>query len=172
MYSDDSNASAVYFYGWCADYPDPQNWLSVYWRSTTYFAQRINFKDDVFDQMVDKADAELDNARRMSLYREAQQQLIGDVPGVMLWNDLYAYLVKPSVKGIIPTAQDAGWPGEAVNSLKTRPSYSTRCVRRACLPPRPRSRSRSSGKNRAPGSWWSPACIGGRCARARPAVFA
>ena len=24
--------------GWCADYPDPQNWLSVYWKYGTFFA--------------------------------------------------------------------------------------------------------------------------------------
>ena len=44
--------------GWCADYPDPQNWLSVYWKSDTTFAQRQGYKNEEFDNLVSQADAE------------------------------------------------------------------------------------------------------------------
>ena len=32
----------MYILGWCADYPDPQNWLSVYWK-TGAFGERAGF---------------------------------------------------------------------------------------------------------------------------------
>jgi hypothetical protein len=29
-----------------------------------------------------------------------------------MWNNVNAYMVKPWVKGIVQTPQDAGWPGD------------------------------------------------------------
>lgn len=95
----------------CADYPDPQNWLSVYWKSETTFARRIGFVDATFDSLVNKADVELDTARRLDLYTQAQKEVISAVPGVMAWNSVNAYLVKPNIKGLLQTAQDSDWPG-------------------------------------------------------------
>jgi oligopeptide transport system substrate-binding protein len=109
---DVNTAPQTFILGWCADYPDPQNWLSVYWKSTTSFAQRIGYKSDAFDKMADQADVELDATKRMSTYAEAQKMVIGDIPGVMVWNNVNSYLVKPTVKGIVQTPQDSGWPGD------------------------------------------------------------
>ena len=108
---DVKTAPQTFILGWCADYPDPQNWLSVYWKSNTTFASRIGFKDAKFDQLVDQADVELDQTKRMDLYSQAQKELIGATPGVMAWNSVNSYLVKPTVKGLIQTAQDSDWPG-------------------------------------------------------------
>jgi oligopeptide transport system substrate-binding protein len=98
--------------GWCADYPDPQNWLSVYWRSDTTFAQRQGYVNTEFDALVNEADVTLDPAKRMELYAQAQQLLLADIPSAFGYNPANAYLVKPWVKGIITTPQDSGWPGE------------------------------------------------------------
>ena len=98
--------------GWCADYPDPQNWLSVYWKSTTTFAQRQGYVNKDFDALVDQADKELDSAKRADLYKQAQDLLLADIPSAFGYNTANAYLVKPWVKGILTTPQDSGWPGE------------------------------------------------------------
>ena len=98
--------------GWCADYPDPQNWLSVYWRSDTTFAQRMGYNNPEFDALVAKADVELDAAKRMELYAQAQQLLLSDIPSAFGYNSTNHYLVQPWVKGITTTPQDSGWPGE------------------------------------------------------------
>ena len=34
----------MFILGWCADYPDPQNWLSVYWK-TGAFGERIGYSN-------------------------------------------------------------------------------------------------------------------------------
>ncbi len=98
--------------GWCADYPDPQNWLSVYWRSDTTFAQRQGYVNPDFDALTNAADTELDPAVRMETYLKAQRLLLETVPAAFGWNSANSYLVKPWVKGIVQTPQDSGWPGD------------------------------------------------------------
>lgn len=100
--------------GWCADYPDPQNWLSVYFEGSTTFADRIGFKDEEFDKLIAQADVELDPAKRAELYQQAQDRLVDANPVAFFWNNVNAYLVKPWVKGIVTTSQDADWPGSTV----------------------------------------------------------
>jgi oligopeptide transport system substrate-binding protein len=100
--------------GWCADYPDPQNWLSVYWKSTTTFADRIGYKDADFDALIDQADVEGDPAKRADLYQQAQDRLVDSNPVAFFWNNVNSYLVKPWVKGIVKTPQDSGWAGDTV----------------------------------------------------------
>jgi oligopeptide transport system substrate-binding protein len=97
--------------GWCADYPDPQNWLSVYWKSDTTFASRQGYKNEEFDKLVAEADITLDPAKRMELYKQAQRLLIQDIPSAFGYNTANHYLVKPWVKGITTTPQDSDFPG-------------------------------------------------------------
>jgi oligopeptide transport system substrate-binding protein len=100
--------------GWCADYPDPQNWLSVYWRSDTTFANRPGYKNEEFDKLVNQADVEIDPAKRADLYKQAQQLMLADIPGAFGYNSLNHYLVKPWVKGYQTTPQDGTYPGDVV----------------------------------------------------------
>lgn len=97
--------------GWCADYPDPQNWLSVYWKSDTTFAQRQGYVNKDLDALIAQADVELDPAKRMDLYKQAQQLLLADIPSAFGYNSLNHYLVQPWVHGIKTTPQDSDWPG-------------------------------------------------------------
>jgi oligopeptide transport system substrate-binding protein len=97
--------------GWCADYPDPQNWLSVYWKSDTSFANRQGYVNLDFDALIAQADVELDPAKRMDLYKQAQQLLLADIPSAFGYNSTNHYLVQPWVKGIVTTPQDSDWPG-------------------------------------------------------------
>ena len=101
----------MYILGWCADYPDPQNWLSVYWK-TGGFGERIAYSNPAFDKLVNEADTTVDAAKRADLYKQAQDLLINDAPAAFMWNTVNTYMVKPWVKGIQTTPQDAGWPGD------------------------------------------------------------
>jgi oligopeptide transport system substrate-binding protein len=98
--------------GWCADYPDPQNWLSVYWRSDTTFAQRSGFNNPDFDALVNQADVETDPAKRADLYKQAQDLLLSDIPAGFGYNPINHYLVKPWVTGYQVTPQDGTYPGD------------------------------------------------------------
>jgi len=97
--------------GWCADYPDPQNWLSVYWRSDA-FSTRWGYNNPEFDALVNEADTSVDNAKRLELYAQAQQILLNDIPAAFGYNSLNHYLVKPWVTGYQTTPQDGTYPGD------------------------------------------------------------
>ena len=107
---DRETSPQVYILGWCSDYPDPQNWLGTYWR-TGAFGERIAFSNAELDALMATADATMDYEERLRLEQEAQDMLIDLVPAGLIWNRAETYLVKPWVKGITVTAQDADWPG-------------------------------------------------------------
>lgn len=108
---DINTAPLAYILGWCADYPDPQNWLSVYWM-TGAFGQRIGYSNPELDKLMKQADSELDVAKRAQLYADAQKMLVGDAAVAFAWNNVNNYLVKSYVKGLQLTPQDAGFPGD------------------------------------------------------------
>jgi oligopeptide transport system substrate-binding protein len=64
--------------GWLADYPDPQDWLSLQFRSNAgYNGSHVNDAD--LDHLFDKADLEQDPAKRMDYYHQAEQKLVDTV---------------------------------------------------------------------------------------------
>jgi len=107
---DIATAPQMFILGWCADYPDPQNWLSVYWK-TGGFGERIAYSNPEFDALVDAADTEPDPAKRAQLYADAQKLLTDGAPVAFMYNNVNTYLVKPWVTGIATTPQDSGFPG-------------------------------------------------------------
>jgi oligopeptide transport system substrate-binding protein len=98
--------------GWCADYPDPQNWLSVYWHSRTNIAQSIGYNNPTVDRLLDEADCTPDERARLALYQQAQKHIVGDAPHIILGNAKNTYLVKSTLQGIEVTAQDWIFPGQ------------------------------------------------------------
>ena len=109
LVSDPATAPQMYILGWCGDFPDPQNWLSTYWR-TGGFADRIGYSNPQLDALLDQADATRDPATRLQLYTQAQRVLVGDVPAAFSWNNLMAFLINPRVTGVRTTPMDM-WPG-------------------------------------------------------------
>jgi oligopeptide transport system substrate-binding protein len=107
---DISTAPQMFILGWCADYPDPQNWLSVYWK-TGAFGERIGFSNPEMDEIMSQADAELDATRRAELYAQAQDMLVEGGYVAFMWNNTNNYLVQPWVTGLVTTSMDAGWAG-------------------------------------------------------------
>lgn len=100
----------MYILGWCADYPDPQNWLSVYWK-TGGFGERIAYSNKDLDKILDQADTSTDAAGRLKAYQQAQDMLVADAPVAFMWNNVNSYMIKPWVTGVKTTPQDSGWSG-------------------------------------------------------------
>jgi oligopeptide transport system substrate-binding protein len=108
---DSKTAPQTFILGWCADYPDPQNWLSVYWM-TGGFGERIKYSNPALDKVMKEADSTVDAKKRMELYAKAQDMLVSDAPVAFMWNDLNTFMVKPWVKGYKTTPQDRRFPGD------------------------------------------------------------
>jgi oligopeptide transport system substrate-binding protein len=104
--------------GWCADYPDPQDWLSIFWHSRTQFAKNIGYKNPEVDKLLDQADVEIDPEKRMDLYDQAQKLVIDDSPYIIRSTSKGYFLIKPHVKGLDITPQDSNtYPGMTTQLL-------------------------------------------------------
>ena len=85
--------------GWSQNYPDPQDWLSVVFRSDAQVLP-TGWKNQMFDDLTIRADGELDKIKRLELYKQAQQILVEESPVVFLNWYVNGYLIKPYVKGM------------------------------------------------------------------------
>lgn len=84
--------------GWAADYPDPEDFLSVNFLSTSQ-QNDTKYSNPAVDKLLQQADTEPDATKRMDLYHQAEQQIINDAAWLPLVYDKDEVLIKPYVKG-------------------------------------------------------------------------
>jgi ABC-type transport system substrate-binding protein len=95
-----SNSRAAFFRGsWIADYPDAENYLSVFYSKNPAPPNYTRYKNLQFDFLFEKAIAETNDSLRYLLYQQADQVMISDAPVITLWYDKVVRLVQPNVKG-------------------------------------------------------------------------
>ncbi len=100
-----SGSRALFFRGsWIADYPDAENYLSVFYSKNPAPPNYTRYNSPVFDALFEKALAEENDSLRYHLYRQADQQIMFDAPVVPLWYDKAVRLVQTNVKGFRPNA--------------------------------------------------------------------
>ena len=100
-----SNSKALFFRGsWIADYPDAENYLSVFYSKNPAPPNYTRYNNPKFDALFEKAIAETNDSVRYQLYRQADQVMIEDAPVVPLFYDEVVHLVQPNVQGFPPNA--------------------------------------------------------------------
>lgn len=98
-----SNSQAAFFRGsWIADYPDAENYLSVFYSRNPAPPNYTRYNNKNFDSYFEKAIAETNDSIRYDLYRKADQLIVEDAPVVPLWYDKVVWLVQPGIKGFSP----------------------------------------------------------------------
>jgi peptide/nickel transport system substrate-binding protein/oligopeptide transport system substrate-binding protein len=92
--------------GWGADYPDPQDFISVPWNSTSQY-NRTAVSIPQVDALRDQADRMTDLAARIPLYQQAEQQLVTQGAAIPYAQPLLSYAVRSHVVGwqVAPTGQ-------------------------------------------------------------------
>ena len=94
-----SNSRALFFRGsWIADYPDAENYLSVFYSKNPAPPNYTRYKNPEFDELFEKALTETNDSLRYELYREADQVMINDAPVVPLWYDEWIHFIQPEIK--------------------------------------------------------------------------
>jgi len=93
------------FYGWGADYPDPDNWLPQIFM-TTGGNNKQNYSNAQFDALSTAALKELDNTKRLKDWADAQKLLVADCPMVFLFYRQTFVLQKPWEKNMVTTGMD------------------------------------------------------------------
>lgn len=89
---------------WMADYPDPQNFLSLL-LMTGSTENRSGYSNPAFDALCRQADGLLDMEKRLPLYRKAERLAIDDAPWIPLYYQRDIELVKPRVKDLADCLQ-------------------------------------------------------------------
>ena len=64
----------VFRMGWCADYPDANNWLMEVFHPTKS-VNRVHWSNEEFARLTERAQIARDPAERIKLYRRAEQIL-------------------------------------------------------------------------------------------------
>ena len=83
---------------WCADYPDPQNFLEVLFHSDSD-ENDFGYSNPDVDALLYRAAFEPVPNARMALYRDVEKLVLGDWVAVPLWHSREYTLVKPHVSG-------------------------------------------------------------------------
>jgi len=88
----------MYLLGWVADYPHPQNFLELLFR-TGEENNAGEYSNPAVDDVLDRAGVELDFDASLALYQQAEQMMVKDAACIPLWFSKNYYLVKPYVSG-------------------------------------------------------------------------
>jgi ABC-type transport system substrate-binding protein len=100
-----SSSRALFFRGsWIADYPDAENYLSVFYSKNPAPPNYTRYNNPRFDALLESALAETNDSLRYRLYRQADQLVMQDAPVVPLWYDMVIHLVQPWVHDFHPNA--------------------------------------------------------------------
>ena len=100
-----SNSRALFFRGsWIADYPDAENYLSVFYSKNPAPPNYTRYKNEQFDWLFEKALMEENDSIRYKLYQQADQLVMNDAPVIPLWYDKVIWLVQPGLKDFRPNA--------------------------------------------------------------------
>lgn len=97
----------LWILGWQADYPDPQDWLSIFF---TKGADYNNFnygqnktanaaQQQAVQAQLTQADVNPDTNARVKVYNQAEQQIVNDVGWIPLYQSATESLLNPKVQG-------------------------------------------------------------------------
>ncbi len=87
----------MFDFGWVADYPDPQDFVDILFRTGSQ--QNIGeYSNPKVDALLHRAGTENDEATRLKLYQQAEQMLVDDTAAIPLWFGRNYMLVKPYVE--------------------------------------------------------------------------
>ncbi|MDI3320764.1 ABC transporter substrate-binding protein [Pinibacter soli] len=100
-----AKSEAFFFRGsWIADYPDAENYLSVFYSKNPAPPNYTRYNNPAFDALYEKAMQENNDSLRYRIYREMDQMVMNDAPVVPLWYDEVIRLINKDVTGFYPNA--------------------------------------------------------------------
>jgi len=95
-----AKSQALFFRAsWIGDYPDAENYLSVFYSENPAPPNYTRYKNPAYDQLYRNSLIENNDSIRFRLYREMDQLMINEAPVVPLWYDQVIHLVNPAVSG-------------------------------------------------------------------------
>ncbi len=100
-----SKSQALFFRGsWIADYPDAENYLSVFYSKNPAPPNYTRFKNNAYDKLYEQALSETNDSLRYNLYRSMDKIIIEHSPVVPLWYDMAIHLVQKNITDFVPNS--------------------------------------------------------------------
>jgi oligopeptide transport system substrate-binding protein len=100
-----SKSQALFFRGsWIADYPDAENYLSVFYSKNPAPPNYTRYKNAAYDLLYEKALSEKNDSLRYKLYQQMDRLIIADAPIVPLWYDMAIHLVHTNITNFPPNS--------------------------------------------------------------------
>src|SRR6266516_1138175 len=119
------NANGLQFWGfsWVAEYPDPQDWLTLQFDSgmpnnNMNYGQNASTdaaKQQSLQRLLEAADANSNPSARLQAYRQAEQQLVDDVAWLPMEQVTQIFLRQPYVIGMVDNALGVTPPDDWAN---------------------------------------------------------
>ncbi|MCB0723164.1 MAG: ABC transporter substrate-binding protein [Ignavibacteriae bacterium] len=102
----DAGRADMWRLGWVADYPDPENFLNLYWGANVPKDPKqisplnsTRYINPEFDKLFEQAIKTTDKTERYKLYAQAEQIAVDDAPMMYLYYDQDFRLLQPYVRG-------------------------------------------------------------------------
>jgi oligopeptide transport system substrate-binding protein len=92
------NHGQLFSGGWCADYPDPENFADVLFHSGSP-QNNGGYSNPQLDALLEQARTEPEVSKRIGLYQQVERLLVDDAAALFTTHSLSYQLVKPYVKG-------------------------------------------------------------------------
>ena len=98
-----AKSKALFFRGsWIADYPDAENYLSVFYGKNPAPPNYTRYNNPVFNKLYEEAMMQNNDSLRYLLYQQMDRQIIQDAPVVPLWYDEAIHMVNVHVRNFRP----------------------------------------------------------------------
>lgn len=105
-----AQSKSLWFRGsWIADYPDAENYLSLFYSPNLAPAgpNYTHYHNPKFDKLYQQAQKETRESHRVKIYREMDSILMDDAPVVVLYYDQILHFTHPNIKGLRSNGMNA-----------------------------------------------------------------
>jgi ABC-type oligopeptide transport system substrate-binding subunit len=99
------NHGQLFSSGWCADYPDPENFADVLFHSGST-QNNGSYSNPELDALLEAARVERDVTKRIQMYQQAEQIIVDDAAVLFTTHSLSYQVVKPYIQGYVFTPID------------------------------------------------------------------
>jgi len=95
-----SGGAAVFLLGWTGDFGDADNFVGVFFQK---FSPQFGFENKEIFSMLDQAERETDAAKRVEMYKQANDTIMKFLPGVPYAHTGPFLVFAKNVKGYVPS---------------------------------------------------------------------
>ena len=112
LQEEQSKTLQLYRFAWAADYPDPEDWLTLLFSSDSPYNEQ-NASIPAADALMKQADGLADMSQRVPLYNQAEQMLLDQVAVCPLLQYVNHYALRTWVKGDFAEDARGVFPNDA-----------------------------------------------------------